>query len=502
MDHPQPQLCPESRFLRLPRAFFAALTAVFLGACAGVGGPSSTPRPGQEIRFTPGTFTAADSTQVAAEFGEMTLPQLRGAASPGTPVTLRLVRFRSTSATPGAPIIYLSGGTGAGISAARGARFRVFQRLRELGDVIAIDLRGAGTSEPRVACAAGEPLPVAAPIVHDTLTAILRRNAAACAAQLRQAGIVPEAFNVREIVADVDAVRAALGAPKVRLWGTSTGSQIGLEYIRRHGDRVESAVLAGVQGPDQMLDLPGEHQRVLESLDASLRAQAAPGDSAPGLIAMLRGVFVSLEREPRTVSVQDRRSGATVEVGLGRADAQLVVAGALGDRRQMAMLPRAFGAAAGGDYRMLAAFKLEGVRSGITSPYELLGDCQVPLAAERSARVQREAATALLGRETQDFPEACAGWGIAALPADFGVPVRSAVPVLLISGTLDGRTSFENADAVLQGLSRGTHLVVEGASHGDDLFLSTPEIPRATEAHFRGEPLPRRWTVPVAPAPR
>ncbi len=58
--------------------------------------------------------------------------------------------------------------------------------------------------------------------------------------------------------------------------------------------------------------------------------------------------------------------------------------------------------------------------------------------------------------------------------------------ILLISGTLDGRTSVRNAKAVLLGLPNGIHLVVKGASHGDDLFLSTPDIHRTIMAFLRG----------------
>ncbi|HEY0024603.1 MAG TPA: alpha/beta fold hydrolase [Longimicrobium sp.] len=495
MDHLKPGVCPRFQFRGLR---VAAAAVVLASACTPPGHGPAAPAPSAAIRWEPGTITAADSARVPVEFGELQLPQVRGGGTAHSPVTLRLVRFRSSSSTPGAPIIYLSGGSGSGIAAARGPRLPLFRRLSELGDVIAIDLRGAGRSEPRIACPEGEPLPVAVPIVHDTLTAILGRNARACAAALRSAGVAPEGFNVREIVADVEAVRAALGAPRVRLWGISTGSQLGLEYIRRHPRHVESAVLAGVQAPDQMLDMPAEHDRVIHALEAALAA-AAPSDTAAKLVPLLRTVFAALDAAPQRVSVQDRRSGSAVTVGLGKTDAQFLVAGTLGDRRQMAMLPTAFGAAARGDYRMLAAFKLEGLRGGITSPYEALSDCQVPVSSGRRARVESQAGAALLGRATLDFPDACAGWGVAPLPASYGEPVRSSVPVLLISGTLDGRTTVENAEAALRGLANGSHLVVEGASHGDDLFLSTPEIAQVIQGYFQGERGPRTRSLRVSP---
>jgi pimeloyl-ACP methyl ester carboxylesterase len=52
------------------------------------------------------------------------------------------------------------------------------------------------------------------------------------------------------------------------------------------------------------------------------------------------------------------------------------------------------------------------------------------------------------------------------------------VPVLLISGSLDLRTPPATAEEVLPGLTRGRHLVIEGAAH-DDLFLSSPKLATA-----------------------
>jgi len=97
-----------------------------------------------------------------------------------------------------------------------------------------------------------------------------------------------------------------------------------------------------------------------------------------------------------------------------------------------------------------------------------------------------EAKTALLGRATLDFPEACAGWGVSELDASYRAPVRSARPVLLISGTLDGRTPVRNAEEVKTGLLNAVHLTVDGASHGDDLFLYSADLRQDILAFLRG----------------
>jgi pimeloyl-ACP methyl ester carboxylesterase len=77
--------------------------------------------------------------------------------------------------------------------------------------------------------------------------------------------------------------------------------------------------------------------------------------------------------------------------------------------------------------------------------------------------------------------------------------VKSDVPALFISGTLDGRTPISNAEEYAAGFSRAHHLILDGAVHSDPLFLSTPRILESMKALFRDEPLPARQTVAVDP---
>src|SRR5687768_12983858 len=76
--------------------------------------------------FKPHEFKAQDGTVVQAELGEFQVPENR--TKPGSRnITIRFVRFKSTAAKPGAPIVYLAGGPGgSGIGTASGSRFPLF----------------------------------------------------------------------------------------------------------------------------------------------------------------------------------------------------------------------------------------------------------------------------------------------------------------------------------------------------------------------------------------
>ncbi len=83
--------------------------------------------------------------------------------------------------------------------------------------------------------------------------------------------------------------------------------------------------------------------------------------------------------------------------------------------------------------------------------------------AVRLERIAEEARRTLLQDAINlPFPGICDAWDVPDLGDDYRAPVRSEVPALLISGTLDGRTPPSNAEEILTGLPRGVHLVIEG----------------------------------------
>ena len=71
----------------------------------------------------------------------------------------------------------------------------------------------------------------------------------------------------------------------------------------------------------------------------------------------------------------------------------------------------------------------------------------------------------------------------------FRAPLRSDVPALFVSGTLDGRTPPANAVALLPGFSDAVHLLVRGASHDDELWLGNPKIAAHVAGFLAGRPV-------------
>jgi len=395
-------------------------------------------------------------------------------------IELAYVRLPSTAARPGPPIVYLAGGPGgSGIQASLGPRAPLFQALREFGDVIAFDQRGTGRSRPSLACTETWDFDSAQVRTYDSMLTLARQQYKTCAERFAQQGVRITAYTTEASADDLDDLRRALGAEKITLWGISYGTHLALATLRRHEAHVAGLILAGVEGPDHTHKLPS-------NLDASLRAvdAAAQLEGLAPISPRLRAARDVLRREPARVTT------AGQDVTVSEFDLQALVMLSMQDRNTLRQLAGLTDALAAGDFRPLAAQMLTLRRQPVFSMLAIISNCASGATAARWRRVQQESSASLLGR-TPDFPlpEICSAWPALDHGDAFRSPVRSRVPVLFISGTLDSRTPPSNAEEVRQGLPNSTHLIIENAGHDNDLFLSSPKILETMRAFLRGEKL-------------
>jgi pimeloyl-ACP methyl ester carboxylesterase len=350
------------------------------------------------------------------------------------------------------------------------------------GDVIGLDQRGTGKSTPNLASPARYNLPLDRPGSPDAWLPIVQRTTREVAAGFRARGIRLEAYNTRESADDVDAVRQAFGYEKVTLWGRSYGSHLALATLARHPDTVERMILVSPEGPDHTWKLPSQVDAVLERL-----GRRAPMPDLPGLI---RRVLDRLRQAPAVVSVTHpvTRQPATVHVGV--FDVQWLTAQALGNPRTLVTIPAAYREMATGKYQRMAQLALmRREYLGVESAMKHLMDLSSGASAERRARIEREATTALLGNAL-NFPGMYLEepWDARDLGDDFRRPVKSDVPTLIVVGDLDPRTPVENAREIATNLGRSHLVVLENATHQFDLF-GNASIRALIGKFLRGEPI-------------
>ncbi len=433
----------------------------------------------------PFRFKSSRGVETDAEKGSFEVPEDR--RDPGSRrIRLSYVRFASTAAKPGPPIIYLAGGPGGtATGAAAGRRFPIFMALREVADVIAFDQRGTGASNhiPRRPPPAG-PLPA---FTRAGLTADVRDEFQRAWADWTKAGVAMGGYNTAQSADDIDDLRRHLGAEKVDLWGISYGSHLGLSVLKRHGSRVRRVALASLEGQDQTVKRPGHIDAYLRRVDGLLGADPAMRAAVPDLLALMRRVHARLDAAPARMTIT--LAGAPTEVTVGGFAVQLLAGSLIANPETLVMLPGLYLALDAGEMSVLTPFMTEiAGLPGVNGMPEAM-DLASGISPRRRALVEREARTAVLG-DALNFPMPHL---LGAVPGvDLGEafrgPMRIDHPALLVSGTLDGRTPLEEQAEVAAQFRRGSRVIVENAGH--NVFEAHPEVQGLLVRFFRGGAVP------------
>jgi pimeloyl-ACP methyl ester carboxylesterase len=96
------------------------------------------------------------------------------------------------------------------------------------------------------------------------------------------------------------------------------------------------------------------------------------------------------------------------------------------------------------------------------------------------------------------FPAVCDEWPYRDLGDGFRGPLVSDVPVLFVSGTLDGHTPVSNVSELLPGFPNALHLIVENATH-QYLEFAHPGVVPAMAGYMEG--VAPETLVLTAPSP-
>ncbi len=421
-------------------------------------------------------FINQEGDTTAAEMGTFTVPEKRSNPSAKT-LELKFVRFKSTSDKPGYPIIYLAGGPGgSGINTARGSRFDLFMKMREIGDVIAFDQRGTGISDGLPEYPGFYLLDLDKPLTYENSRETIASGATKMEAFFTKQGHDLSAYNSNESADDINDLRKALGVEKVNIWGISYGSHLALTTLKRHEEKVNKMIIAGVEGYDHTVKLPSDQQELLEKIDQLLKDNPKTKEAYPDFLGDIDRLLKKVEKNPVTATTINPLTGEKVDIVLGKLDHQILLSWYLGGPDNFKDMPLDVQQMLAGDYATNEQF-LFYIRAGQLRGMSKGMDIASGISPQRRERIEKECETTLLA-DAINFPYLVEYDALSHLDLgqEFRTPFSTKVPVFCISGTLDGRTAEKNADFTLKTLENGHHLVIEGAGHSDPLFISSPKI--------------------------
>lgn len=384
-------------------------------------------------------------------------------------IELAFLRLRGRGPQDAPPVVYLHGGPG-GMALAAGRQMApIWHRLLAHGDVVLFDQRGCGESKPALARTSSAAPPGDVLVSRTALGEHLARVAAEVAETLRAEGVDFAGYDTEQNADDVDDLRAALGYERMRLLGFSYGSHLGLAVLRRHGARVERAVLIGVEGPDHTRKLPSAYDTHIRKLSALVAADPVVGRDVPDFAGLLQRALARVGEEPLTVSIPGVSDRTPRQVRVGREGLLLLLVWDLGDTSDLVVFPRLLTEIARGDGNTLAWFVAKRLRALAHVPTLLFTmDPASGCSAARAARIADEAQWGAIGAAMNlDFPAVEALFGTPVLGDAFRRPLVCDVPTLFLSGELDANTPPYQAEEVRWGFTDGIHLVQRNGGHED-----------------------------------
>ena len=411
-----------------------------------------------------------DGVSVPARCGSLTVYEDR-AAGVGRTIDLNIVVIPAVSDNPEPdPLFFLAGGPGQAATEVAGPMLPLLADIRRTRDLVFVDQRGTGGSG-RMTCAffdrevdeqqVGESLQI------DTLPLDELRE---CLEEVETAAD-PRQYATPVAMDDLDDVRAALGYETINLYGGSYGTRAGLIYMRRHPERVRTAVLDGLAPVSMRLpsNVNADAHRALDRLFADCAADAGCREAFPDLAQTFARVIGELETGPRELDTTHPRTGEPLELTLTAASFAGGLRGVLYFPTAASLIPWTIARAADGDFGPYLAQIVPLLDAGEILNLGMFFSviCAEDVSQLADGDAARLAADGILGRHLIEVTaSACTVWPAADLPAGYFEPVRSDVSTLLLSGGLDPVTPPRWGEEVLAGLSNALHVVAPGAGHG------------------------------------
>lgn len=363
------------------------------------------------------------------------------------------------------PVMFLAGGPGQGATELAGMLSSPLWEIRQEHDIILIDQRGTGKSNP-LACDDVEEDTLS----YDIATMDVKQEVADCITKFKDHHL--PSYNTYQAIEDFEAVREALGHKQVHIIGGSYGTRAGFAYLKRHPESVASAVLDSNAPMPLVVGFFGKtSERAFDLLVEDCQAHEACNKSFPDLKQDYLSIVNTLDKQPIKQTIFHPITGESIEFLLTKQKFVEAIRGRLYNLAARQMVPYVVNKAANGDYRAVATFiatmktdeRSDGaLYTGLTM--NIVCNEDMPRASEAEFKLDdSNYFSGKLGYSA--FTDVCEFWPKWQAPEGFAEPVDTDVPVLLISGKYDPVTPPAYGDMAMKHLKNAKHVVIEQGSH-------------------------------------
>lgn len=387
-------------------------------------------------------------------------------AKSGRTIKLKIVVLKSLSSKPASDAVFpLHGGPGAPATdlielAHRG----IMEPVRRDHDLVFVDQRGTGGSNP-LTCDVADDAKDLTSFFGDILPPDKVR---ACREKL-QAHADLRLYTTPIAMDDLDEVRAALGYNKIDLVGLSYGSIASQVYMRQHPEHVRSVFLVGVATPNikQPLLFPRSAQHAMDLLFADCIADKTCHSTFPFLKDEFGVVLSRFNNGPVPVEMIDPVSKEHVQVKLSRSSFVEGIRLAMYSTGPQQFVPKIIHQAYEKDYVPFeeAAVHLSPGADVARGVYFTI-TCSEGVPFITAKDLADETKNTYVGAErVQRHITACKDWPKGNIAPSYIDPVKSDLPVLMISGEVDGSSPTWFGESALKFLPNGRQLKIRYLGH-------------------------------------
>jgi pimeloyl-ACP methyl ester carboxylesterase len=412
---------------------------------------------------------------VLAECGDLSVPE--NPADPGgRHISLRVARVPAINRHKQPdPLFVLAGGPGMAATTFYASAAFSFERIHRDRDIVLVDQRGTGKSNPLNCTLDDDDL-------YRATDAEIAADARRCLTTLEKTSRV-EFYTTSVAVQDLDAVRAALGYARINLYGVSYGTRVAQHYVRRFPSRTRAVVLDGVVPPQLALGTATAFnaEQALSHIFARCAHDTECSKHFGDPTVAYHSLRSSLQAHAVPVTLSDPTSGESSKFEFTGYHLATVLRLASYTAEQAALLPLMLhGATASANFTPLASQFLMVNRSyGDALAYGMHNSvvCTEDVPFWDLAKVNRaEMEKTYLGTAQLDgLKSMCSVWPRGPIDPDFHADLHSDVPALILSGEDDPVTPPADAELARRGFSQSIHVVMKGFGHGQ---LTAPCVDR------------------------
>lgn len=387
------------------------------------------------------------------------------ATKAGRKIELNIVFLPALAERP-APdaIFYFAGGPGGAASASANAPGML--RLRARRDVVLMDQRGTGESNPLQCNFYGDPNEMQGYFGETFADERVR----ACRTELEKIADL-RLYTTTIAMADLDEVREAMGYDRINVNGGSYGSTAALAYLRLYPQHVRVAAVSGVAPVAYKMALPFAKgvEHALGRLFTDCAADKNCNAAYPNVRQDFAQIVAQLTKGPVTFEATNPATRRKEQITMTREAFMEHIRAALYVPDMMAYLPFFIHDMAGGNFSRFASASygiFKQLDSQISRGMHLSVVCAESVPFFDEAEIKRETAGMVYGdARLRAYQRACALWPKGDVPAAFHDTRRLDVPVLMISGDFDPVTPpYVGASALAQ-YSQGKQVIVHNGTH-------------------------------------